>query len=86
MYYKLCSWIKEDFQEGLLTKQDLANILSSRCLGDASTPLAINIYNDHHVKEGESKGYASDAIKLGASKFELNLDFTLEETVTLLTP
>ena len=24
----LCSWIKEDFQEGVLTKQDLANILN----------------------------------------------------------
>ena len=82
----LCSWIKEDFQDGILTKQDLANILFSHCAGDPDMPQVIEIHDYHYVKQGEPKGYASDAIKLEASSSGLNLDSTLEEKVTSLTP
>lgn len=82
----LCSWIKEDFQEGILTKQDLANILCSDCVGDPDMPQVTGIHDDHYVKQGEPKGHASDAIKLEASDLELNLDSTFEEKITALTP
>lgn len=82
----LCEWIKEDFQEGILTKQDLASILSSDCVGDPDMPRVIKIHDDHYVKQDEPKGHARDAIKSEASNAEINLDSTLEEKVTSLTP
>ncbi len=82
----LCSWIKEDFQEGILTKQDLANILSSDCVGDPDMPQVIKIHDNHYAKQDEPKEHARDTIKLEASNVEINLDSTLKEKVTSLTP
>ena len=44
------------------------------------------IHDEYYVKQGRPRGYASDAIKLEASNMKLNLNFTLEEKVTSLTP
>ena len=82
----LCLWIKEDFQDGILTKQDLANILSSDFAGDSDMPQEISIHDNHYVNKDEPKVHARDAIKLEASKVEINLDSTLEEKVASLTP
>ena len=82
----LCLWIKEDFQEGILTTQDLANILSSDCVGDPDMPRVIKIHDDRYVKQDEPKGHARDAIISEGSNREINLESTLKEKVTSLTP
>ena len=82
----LCSWIKEEFQAGILTKQDLTDILSSDSVGDADMHQVTKSLDDHHIKQDEPKEHARDAIKSEASNLENNSKPTLEDKVTSLTP
>ena len=70
----LCSWIKEDFQAGILREEDLTDILLSDCVGD------------YCVKQGEPEERAKDDIKSEAGNVEIKLSPTLGEKVTSLTP
>lgn len=82
----LCSWIKEEFQAGILTKQDMTDILSSDSAGDADIPQVIKSLDDHHIKQDEPKGLARDATESEARNIENDLNSTLEHEVTSLTP
>ena len=70
----LCSWIKEDFQAGILTEEDLTNILPSDCVGDRC------------VKQGEPEERATGDIRSEAGSVGVKLNPTLGEKVTSLTP
>ena len=82
----LCSWIKEDFQAGVLTKQDLTDILSFDSVGDADMPQVTKSLDDPHIKQDEPKEHARDAIKSEASNAENNSKSIIEDKVTSLTP
>ena len=82
----LCSWIKEEFQAGILTKQDLIDLLSSDSVGDANIPQVTKSLDDHHIKEDEPKEHARDAIESETSNLENSSNSTLEDKVTSLTP
>ena len=82
----LCLWIKEEFQAGILTKQDLTDILSSDSVGDADMSQLTKSLDDHHIKQDKPKEHARDAIKSAISNLESNSNSTLEDKVTSLTP
>ena len=82
----MCSWIKEEFQAGVLTKEDLTDILSSDSIGDAGMPQVTKSLDDHHIKQDEPEEHTRDAVKSEASTFENNSKFTPEDKVTYLTP
>lgn len=82
----LCSWIKEEFQADVLTKQDLTNILSSDSIGDADIPQVTKSLDDHHIQQNQPKEHASDANKSEARDIENNSNSTLEDEVASLSP
>ena len=83
---KLCSWIKEEFQAGVLTKQDLTEILFSDPFSDADMSQVNKSLDEHHINQDELKEYVWDAIIPEAGNLENNSDSILEDRVTSLTP
>lgn len=82
----LCSWIKEDIQADILTKQDLTVILSPDSVGDADIPQVTKSLDDHHIEQHEPKEHARDANKSEARNIDNSPNSTLEHEVTSLTP
>ena len=82
----LCSWIKEEFQAGILTNQDLTDILSSDSVNDADMSQVSKSLDDHHIKQDEPIEHARDALKSEASNIENNSNSIPEDKVTSLTP
>ena len=66
----LCSWIKSEFDGGILTEQNLADILGSDPVGDSKMP----------------KEHVSDAIKSEAGSLESSSNHSLKDIVSALTP
>ena len=79
----LCSWIKEEFRAGILTNQDLIDILSSDSVKDADISKSLD---DHHIKQDEPIEHASDALKSEASNIENSSNSIPEDKVRSLTP
>lgn len=82
----LCSWIKEEFQAGILTNQDLTDILSSDSVNDADISQVSKSLGDHHIKQDEPIEHARDTLKSETSNIEKNSNSIPEEKVTSLTP
>ena len=82
----LCSWIKEEFQTGILTNQDLTDILSSDSVNDADISQVSKSLDNHHIKHDEPIAHARDALESEASKIENNFSSIPEDKVTSLTP
>ena len=82
----LCSWIKEEFQAGILTNQDLTDILSSDSVNDADISQVSKSLDDHHIKQDKPIEHAKDALKSEASNIENNSNSIPEDKVTSLTP
>lgn len=82
----LCSWIKEEFQADVLTKQDLTDILSSDSVGDADISQVTKTLNDHHIDQDGPKEGARDTTKSKVRNVESNSISTLEDEVASLTP
>ena len=81
----LCSWIKEEFQAGILTNQDLTDILSSDFVNDADVAQVSGSLDDHHIKQDEPIEHARDALKSEARKIENSSNSIPEDKVRSLT-
>ena len=82
----LCLWIKEEFQAGILTNQDLTDILSSDSVNDADISQVSTSLDNHHIKHDEPIEHARDALESEASDIEKNSNSKPEDKVTSLTP
>lgn len=82
----LCSWIKEEFQAGVLTQKDLTDMLSSDSVSDDDLPQVTKGLDHHHIKQDEPKEHARDAIKSEASSLKDYSKSTFEDEMTSLTP
>ena len=82
----LCSWIKEEFQAGILTNKDLTDILSSGSVNDADISQVSKSLDDQHIKQDEPIEHARDAFKSEASNIENSSNSILEDEVRSLTP
>ena len=82
----LCSWIKEEFQAGILTNQDLTDILSSDSVDDADISQVSKSLDDHHIKQDEPIEHTRNALKSEARNIENNSNSILEDEVRSLTP
>ena len=82
----LCSWIKEEFQAGILTKQDVTDILSFDLNGDADMTQVTKSLDDDHFKQDGPKEHTEHAVKSETSNLENKSNSTLEDEVTSLKP
>ena len=82
----LCSWIKEEFQAGILTNQDLTDIFSSNSVNDADISQVSKSLDDHHTKQDEPIEHARDTLSSEASNIENTSNSIPEDEVTSLTP
>ena len=82
----LCSWIKSEFQAGILTEQNFADILFSDPVGDANMPQVNKSLDDHHISHDEPKEHVSDAIESEAGNLERSSIHSLKDIVSALTP
>lgn len=82
----LCSWIKEDFKAGVLTKHDLTGFLSFDPVGNADMPQVTKSLDDHHIKQDEPEERTMDAVTSETKNPEKNSKSTLEDKVASLTP
>ena len=78
--------IEEEFQAGILTNQELRDILSSDSISDADIYQVSKTLDDHHIKQEEPIEHARDALKSAASNIENNSDPIPQDKVRSLTP
>ena len=84
---KLCSWIKEEFEAGVLTKQDLTDILGSDSVGDAEVPGVSKSLDNHSIQQEEPNQHTIEALTLELSNLDNFSKSTPEDDrVTTLTP
>ena len=83
---KLCSWITEEFQAGVLTKQDLADILSLDPANDAGLTQLIELLEDCHIKQSGIGEHFEGNFKLAAGSLENSTKSILEDQTLSLEP
>ena len=82
----LCSWIKEEFRAGILTNQDLTDMLSSNSVDDADISQVSKSLDDHHIKHDEPIEHARDSLESEGSNIENKSNSISEDKVKSLTP
>ena len=82
----LCSWIKEEFQAGVLAKENLRDILSLDSADDADLLQMIEIIEDCHIKQDGTEEYSEGKVRLAASNLENGTNSIFEDQTLSLTP
>lgn len=82
----LCSWIKQDFQAGILTKRDLEDILSLGLVQSPNVSAVAEALDNYRIQTGEEERDPEKNIKSTTGNQENNMMSAFENQIKNLKP